>query len=101
MKLFINGAFYTGTLTFTRSIDLTYPGDYVISIYTFFYCPKIQCDADDSLSIRVKEIDVNDYREIFRTGTLYGRIRDNRWKKETILFRSFNSQIFVNSIHLE
>ena len=95
MRLFTSGAFYTGTLSFTRAIDLTEAGDYVITIYTLFYCPKLLCDADDSLSIKVKEIGASDYREIFRTGTLYGRIRDDRWTKEKILFRSFSSQIFV------
>ncbi len=90
-----NGSAYNLCVNFTRSINLISAGDFILTIYTFIYCPKLNCDAGDSFTIKVKENDVDGYQEIFRTGTTSGRIRDNQWKKETVYFKSSFADIFV------
>ena len=65
-----------------------------MTIYTFIYCSKADCNANDSFSIKIKETDQNEYREIFRIGTV-DRIRDYRWNNETIYFSTISSEIFV------
>ena len=95
VRAFTNGAAFTGILNFTNPIDLKSTGYFILTIYTFFYCPKTNCDASDKFFIKIKEIGSNDYRSIFETGTFEGRIRDNRWIRENITFTSVSPQIFV------
>ena len=78
------------------------PGYYEISFYTFLYCPKTNCDTDDTILLKVKN-ENDDFREIYRSGVLQGRIRDNQWLKDSVFFTASTSKInvtFLISIHL-
>ena len=68
-------------------------------IYTLIYCSQLPCEATDSFSIKIRDTDDGIYKEIFNTGTLYGRTRDSRWNKETIFFRTSSQEIFVNKLY--
>ena len=92
------GNFNTG-FTWVNLIDLKTPGDYEISFYTYLYCPKPNCDTDDTISLKVKnENDV--FREIYRSGVPQGRVRDNQWVKDSVLFTASTSKINVSSLSL-
>jgi hypothetical protein len=86
---------FTGAINITKPIDLPEVGMYTFSFYTFIYCPKLECDTDDFISVKIRESG-SDFREIFRTGTLNGRIRDQKWVKETVNFNVEEKQIFVS-----
>ena len=87
-------------MNFKQLIDLKEPGVFVLSIYTFFYCPKDECDSDDSFSILIRERDSLTYNVIFKNGTLHGRTRDIQWIKETVYFSTSASQIYVNNFFI-
>ena len=87
---------FSGYLNFTQVIDLNEPGYFEITIFTFIYCPKINCDSHDSFSIKIKEINASDYRQIFKIGTMNGRRRDDRWQEQKIIFSTSSTKIFVN-----
>ena len=60
-----------------RPIELPQPGLYTLSFYTFVYCPNENCDTDDSIRVR---------------------IRDNKWKNESVDFNSKSNRIYVSQI---
>jgi len=87
------GTFNAG-FTWLNSIDLRAPGEYEISFYSFFFCPKTACDTDDTIILSVRDEDSN-FREIYRSGVTTGRVRDKEWVREAVLFTASTSKINV------
>ena len=75
-------------------IDVGKPGTYQITFYTFIYCPKEDCNTDDSIVLKVKD-ENSDFREVFRTGVLNGRSKDKGWINETAYFTAQTPKINV------
>lgn len=70
------------------------PGKYLISFYTYFDCKEQNCEAvDDSLSVIIKGTD--EYLEVYKNGTSYGRLNDTTWKKDEIIFNIRSTNITV------
>lgn len=66
----------------------------MLSFYTYFDCKKEGCElANDTLSIIVKGTD--DYLEVYRNGTNFGRVNDKTWTKEEVEFIVKSSEIKV------
>jgi hypothetical protein len=84
---------------FSNLIDLQEPGNYEISFYSFFFCPKEDCDTDDTIILSVKDEDSN-FTEIYRSGVTTGRVRDREWVKEAVLFTAGTSKINVVSFSI-
>jgi hypothetical protein len=96
IRPWVTGALFNGYLKFTQAIDLKEEGYFEITIYTFIYCPKEVCDSDDSFSIKIREIDSSNYRQIFKIGTMNGNNRDDRWREQKIIIFIFSRKLFVN-----
>jgi hypothetical protein len=69
-------------------------GEYEIFFYTFIYCPKADCDTDDTIILRIKSEESN-FTEIYRSGVTTGRVRDKEWVREAVLFTASTSKINV------
>ena len=87
------GAFSAG-FTWLNPIDLKAPGEYELSFYTFIFCPKIACDTDDTIILRVKD-ENSEFREIYRIGVTTGSVRDNGWVRQAVLFSAATAKINV------
>ena len=85
---------FNAGFTWINLIDLKAPGQYEISFYTFIYCPKLDCDTDDTIILKVKDED-SELREIYRSGVTTGRVRDNGWVRDTVVFKARTAKINV------
>jgi hypothetical protein len=91
------GAAFTAQINFLKTFDVE-PGLHVFTFYTYIYCPKADCDTDDSISMKIKESDADDFVEVFRNGTKYGRVRDLEWIKDTVYYSAKTDKINVRYI---
>ncbi len=91
---------FTAGFNFISLINLQQPETYVISFYSFIYCPKVDCDdtmilTDDTIILKIKQEDVVDLRIIYSSGVALGRVRDLGWVKDSIVFSTLTPKINV------
>jgi hypothetical protein len=91
---------FTAGFNFISLINLQQPGTYVISFYSFIYCPKVDCDTGDTIILKIKQEDEVDFRIIYSSGVALGRVRDLGWVKDSIVFSSLTPKINVNILSI-
>lgn len=67
---------------------------YYVSMYTLMNCQAVGCEAaGDAISVKVKDGDIGNYREIYRVS----RAHDDRWIKESFSFAAIQTKTFVST----
>lgn len=87
---------YEGALIFNKTIQIRQSGFYILSFSTFFNCPRAEClNADDSISVKIRDTSSQDFQVLFNNGSKYERYQDLRWIKEKIRFFAIKSDYLV------
>jgi hypothetical protein len=96
IKTSATGLAYEGAIIFNKTIKFPKNGFYVLSFYTFFNCPRVEClSADDSFSVKIRDTKTQYYQVLFSNGSKYDRYQDSRWIKEEIRFYAEKSDYLV------
>ena len=82
-KVSTSGPAYNATLNLTKLINVQQNGQYQVSFYTFFNCPKTACEnTDDKITIKI--LNNLNYINIYTSGKNDNRYLDNKWKRDII-----------------
>ena len=82
--------------SFTQPIRVNDPGDYKLSFYNMFNCIYSTCNtANDTMSFRIKEGISGVYKEVYLSGTNYGRLKDDRWVKQEVNLKLNKTDYYV------
>ena len=96
-KASLSGVAYSASFFFTNALSITEIGTYTLSFYTFVNCPKTECSkVGDAISIKIKNGQDGDFKEVYKSGTDDGRAQEVKWKKDEIPVQLTSSEVFVS-----
>ena len=96
MRVQTQGPAFDFSFTIDNPIQVSEAGIYALSFYSFLNCNGKDCTkVGDTLSVKIKSEQKDNYIEIFKMSIDQEKLIDNKWKKDELFIHLEDGKVYV------